>query len=373
MEFQEKIVKAYTDWKGFDFEECLGTEGFEAFKQDIPTLLDTTFPFLTTFNGHDVNLDSIWEVILNANDKLGTMAKFFPNFAQHANKILNTLPEKWRPHFMGNLASISTKYHLMHVLEFQDIYAVSEKTMEQFANPKVSEKFKIEQIINLLMKLNYPMLFVFETGLVVSVQYFNHFHLGSVIAMDVNYGHHQYRVQIDNDYAGKTMPEIFSLIEDAIKEREPKYGDIADIPMEVWTPIAQAHVVSALNLMLFMVSKDTTKIHAEFNPKRIKAQERLAQGIQKKKQRKRLAKYPEYKFVDMGLSIDRYTKTYRSNKKTTNGTPKKPHWRDAHHHPYWVGTGSKKRLELRYIPDIWIGDPALMTPKPLKFKVPKLR
>jgi hypothetical protein len=368
--FKERVSMAYKLFVSFDYTEYLPPNGYQAMLNDI-FLFNRAKPMLDALHGMNVNLDNIMQLVVNDDDPANVLSHLFPNFSGIFLPILSDLPEIGQKAMYSNIASLFSRYYLMN-LGYQDTFAVSENLLNKFGNPKMSEKFKVGQILELLERLDYPMLFVFETGITISVHR-NRISTNNpeILVLDCSYGENQYRIAMDNSQEEDSLQDCFSEIDQYIADSPlSELNDNCEI--DNWNLIAQGHAICVINLMLFMVSKDTEKVYSEFNGQRIKAQERLDKGFRAKQQRKKLAKLPEYKFVDMEISIDRYTKKYRESRPGTSGTPKTPHWRDAHHHPYWVGKGDNKRLELRYIPDIWVGDPALMTPKPLKFKIPRL-
>jgi hypothetical protein len=128
------------------------------------------------------------------------------------------------------------------------------------------------------------------------------------------------------------------------------------------------------NLLFFLSQKETIKYHSqELNDKRLVVEKNISLNINVKRNKTLLKQIPSYRFIDLELTLDNYSKEYYLRHPIETDNSRAPHWRSAHWHSYWIGKkdGTEERKKvLRFIPTVWVGNPELITEQ-TTFKVIK--
>jgi hypothetical protein len=239
----------------------------------------------------------------------------------------------------------------------ENIYVITEKTHKTFSEiPLPDITFK-----DITFKNDLPALFLFEK--LNTVVYLNYYltPVDNVLELLISiFGYtDKFKFEVTNMvlFSNDIPSEIVvgqNLIKDFVSLSD-KMEDSKD------KDIINSYAKFFYNLLLFLACKETIKYQTEeLNEERLTIEKNIAEGTNVKKNRQILDRLPSYRFIDMEVTMENFTREYYKNNPVESGVERNPHWRTGHWHTYWKGKkdGTEERKKvLKFIPTLWVGDP----------------
>ena len=239
----------------------------------------------------------------------------------------------------------------------ENIYVVTDKIYKTFSEmPLPDVSFK-----DITFKNELPALFLFENFNTVAYLDYYLTPITNKLELFVSiFGYNpKFKFEPSNILLyTKELPENIVIGDNKLKDF---FEDIQSMEDEESKELFNTYSTFFYNLLLFLACKETIKYKTEeMNEQRVIAEKNLTIGKNIKKQKKLLETLPSYRFIDMEVTLNNYTKEYYLNNQSELGESKTPHWRTAHWHTYWTGKkdGTEERKKvLRFIPTLWVGNP----------------
>lgn len=243
----------------------------------------------------------------------------------------------------------------------ENIYIITNKTYQNFSQmPLPDISFK-----DITFKNDLPALFLFETFNTVAYLDYYLTPVDNTLELMVSiFGYNlKFRFEPANIllFSNKIPPEM--IIGDNLVKEVLVHGENHE--NEIDSQVIKTYAKFFYNLLLFLSCKETMKYKTEeLNHERKVLEENVSKSKSDNKNKQKIENIPSYRFIDLELTLDTYTKEYYKNESKDDSSTKSPHWRSGHWKTYYTGKkdGSEERKKvLRYIPTVWVGNPELVT------------